>query len=247
MSQPFLRKGGILLFWDAVWQAAAFMIDNSILFVSPIDVIRAFLSLIPSSDFWISIGCSFGKISMGFLGAFFSGMMQTFGEKSSQNYLVVYWEESQEAGNTIRLMEEDGTILGEYGPPKAFDTAIISVPGLEEGKIYQVSTGEGENQTHEIKISGVETVSGTAGGREGGGGRPEGGRWPEGGRPEGGKPEGERWPEGGRLEGGKPEGEKWPEGGRPESREERWPEGKRPEGGRRPEGGEPPVEESLPE
>ncbi len=74
MSQPFLRKGGILLFWAAVWQAAAFMIDNSILFVSPIDVIRAFLSLIPSSDFWISIGCSFGKISMGFLGAFFSGM-----------------------------------------------------------------------------------------------------------------------------------------------------------------------------
>lgn len=176
-----------------------------------------------------------------------SGMMQTFGEKSSQNYLVVYWEESQEAGNTIRLMEEDGTILGEYGPPKAFDTAIISVPGLEDGKTYQVSTGEGENQTHEIKISGVETVSGTAGGREGGGGRPEGGRWPEGGRPEGGKPEGERWPEGGRPEGGKPEGEKWPEGGRPESREERWPERKRPEGGRRPEGGEPPVEESLPE
>ena len=108
-----------------------------------------------------------------------SGMMQTFGEKSTQNYLVVYWEESQEAGSIIRLMEEDGTVLGEYGPEKAFDTAIISVPGLEEGRKYRVRTGEKEEDEKEIEVTGGETVLGTArGGREGGK-RPEDRRWPE--------------------------------------------------------------------
>ncbi len=111
-----------------------------------------------------------------------SGMMQTFGEKSTQNYLVVYWEESQEAGSIICLMEEDGTVLGEYGPEKAFDTAIISVPGLEEGRKYRVRTGEKEEEEKEIEITGVETVWGTArGGREGGK-RPGDRRWPEGDR-----------------------------------------------------------------
>ena len=74
MSKPILRKTGILLFWAAIWQVAALAIDNPILFVSPLDVGKSFFSLIPSPGFWISIGRSFGKISLGFLAAFFCGI-----------------------------------------------------------------------------------------------------------------------------------------------------------------------------
>lgn len=74
MSKPILRKAGILLFWAAIWQVAALAIDNPILFVSPLDVGKSFFSLIPSPGFWISIGRSFGKISLGFLAAFFCGI-----------------------------------------------------------------------------------------------------------------------------------------------------------------------------
>lgn len=69
------RKVLILLFWLAVWQAADLMIDNTIVFVGPMDVIRSFLVLLPDPDFWLSIARSFGRISLGFLAAFLSGIL----------------------------------------------------------------------------------------------------------------------------------------------------------------------------
>ena len=103
-----------------------------------------------------------------------SGMMQTFGSDSVQNYLVVHWEEGKKAGDVIRLTDQKGEVLGEYAPEKDFDAAIISVPGLESGSVYQVQTesSQGENETVEIEVAGVETVYGTSAGRMGGhGGR----------------------------------------------------------------------------
>lgn len=69
------RKVLILLFWLAVWQAADLMIDNTIVFVGPMDVIRSFLVLLPDPEFWLSIARSFGRISLGFLAAFLSGIL----------------------------------------------------------------------------------------------------------------------------------------------------------------------------
>ena len=55
-------------------------------------------------------------------------------------------------------------MLGEYAPEKNFDTAILSVPGLENGSVYQIvsesSNGE-ENEIIEMQVTGVETVYGT--------------------------------------------------------------------------------------
>lgn len=69
------RRIAIIIFWITVWQLASLLIDNSIVFVGPSDVIRAFSLLIPEAGFWISIASSFGKISVGFLSGFLCGIL----------------------------------------------------------------------------------------------------------------------------------------------------------------------------
>lgn len=125
-----------------------------------------------------------------------AGMMQTFGEASTQNYLVVYYEEPQEAGTGISLADGDGKLLGSYTPEKAYEAVIISVPELAVGNTYSVTAGE--KQT-EVTVEGMETVSGTpasGGGRRGMGGHGGMRRPGEGERPEPGmRPEGMEPPE----------------------------------------------------
>ncbi len=70
-----LRKILIILFWIAAWQLAGMLIQNDIIFAGPGDVIRSFLILVPTADFWCSIGWSFGKISLGFCLAFVLGVL----------------------------------------------------------------------------------------------------------------------------------------------------------------------------
>lgn len=55
-----------------------------------------------------------------------SGMMQIFSEESTQNYLVVYYTEKQEAGTAVQLQSADGTVLAEYAPGKDFTAVILS-------------------------------------------------------------------------------------------------------------------------
>lgn len=65
----------IILFWAALWQTTSVFIQNDIIFAGPADVVRSFFLLIPTADFWLSIGHSFAKISIGFCAAFFSGIL----------------------------------------------------------------------------------------------------------------------------------------------------------------------------
>ncbi|MCI9283563.1 MAG: ABC transporter permease subunit [Lachnospiraceae bacterium] len=69
-----IRKIVILLFWVAIWQTAAQLIDNSIVFVGPYPVLCALFNLLPTPGFWLSVGSSLGKISLGFLAAFLCGL-----------------------------------------------------------------------------------------------------------------------------------------------------------------------------
>lgn len=69
------RKTLIFFFWLIVWQLAALLIDNSILMAGPWEVIQACFHLMPEKSFWLSIAHSFGKISAGFLLAFFGGIL----------------------------------------------------------------------------------------------------------------------------------------------------------------------------
>lgn len=72
---PRCRKTAIFFFWLSFWQLTALLIDNSILMAGPWEVIQAFFHLMPEKSFWLSIAVSFGKISAGFLLAFFSGIL----------------------------------------------------------------------------------------------------------------------------------------------------------------------------
>ncbi len=74
MPRHNMRKCLIILFWIAVWQFASLLIPNRIVFVGPWDVLHAFGALLPTGDFWRSVGYSFFRISLGFGSAFLCGI-----------------------------------------------------------------------------------------------------------------------------------------------------------------------------
>lgn len=104
-----------------------------------------------------------------------SGMFQDFGQNAEQNYLVVYYDEKQEAGTKVTLTDENGTELAAYAPEKSFDVVLITSPELETGMTCQLATGE---DVLELTIEETVTTSGTPsrGGFGGRGGGPGGGR-----------------------------------------------------------------------
>ncbi len=71
----WLKKCFVLLFWLALWQAAAAAVGNSILLVGPADVVITLFSQAVTPDFWRSILGSFSKISLGFFLAFCAGIL----------------------------------------------------------------------------------------------------------------------------------------------------------------------------
>lgn len=73
-SKRTWRRPLIILFWIAVWQLTAGAVDNHIIIVGPWETALSLGRLIPSMEFWRSIGTSFGKISLGFLTAFGAGL-----------------------------------------------------------------------------------------------------------------------------------------------------------------------------
>lgn len=154
-----------------------------------------------------------------------AGMMQTFSEDSEQIMFMVYYGESQETGRQISLADEKGNELLSYEPGKAFECILISVPGLEQGKEYTLTTG---TQTQEIRAEGVLNLVGEKpvgrgmGGFNGGRGGPE------------------AFPGDGRKRPGEAPGEVQ----RPEQEGEALGKGRRPEMGREAlgKGGQPEVE-----
>lgn len=70
-----LKTCMIWLFWAALWQAAHLVIQNDVIFVGPLDMIRSLADLLPQASFWQTLLHSFFKISAGFLLAFSVGIL----------------------------------------------------------------------------------------------------------------------------------------------------------------------------
>ena len=70
-----LKKIGIFLFWLILWQILSSSINNSIIFVGPADVLASLAAQITTPEFWKTIGLSSFRIFIGFLSAFFCGIM----------------------------------------------------------------------------------------------------------------------------------------------------------------------------
>ena len=64
--KTLLRRAGAVLFWLAVWQAAAMAVGQEVFLVSPVQALRCLLRLLPQADFWHRVGFSAGRILLGF-------------------------------------------------------------------------------------------------------------------------------------------------------------------------------------
>lgn len=75
------RKALSVLFWLALWQAAALVIGNQILLVGPWEVWKFLVSSLDDPGFWLRILQSWSRIGIGFAGAFILGIV--FGSLAS--------------------------------------------------------------------------------------------------------------------------------------------------------------------
>lgn len=69
------KKAAAVIFWLIIWQAAAMVMKNSIIFVGPADMLRSLWEQMSGREFWLSVGNSVLKIMGGFLAAFFSAVL----------------------------------------------------------------------------------------------------------------------------------------------------------------------------
>ena len=70
-----LRGLLIALFWLGIWQAASMLVGKPVLFASPIDTVRALLTLLPTADFWLAVLGSLERIALGFFLALIFGLL----------------------------------------------------------------------------------------------------------------------------------------------------------------------------
>ena len=68
-----------------------------------------------------------------------SGMAMGLNEDSSQGWILYNLEQKQQAGTGFSLTDEDGTVLAEQTPQKAYQSILISVPELAAGKSYTLT------------------------------------------------------------------------------------------------------------
>lgn len=73
-DKRWLRYLVVAVFWLGLWQAASLALPK-LLFAGPAQTVQSLFSMVGSADFWLSIGCSIGKIAGGFVLAFALGCL----------------------------------------------------------------------------------------------------------------------------------------------------------------------------
>lgn len=123
-----------------------------------------------------------------------SGMVQNFGEGSTQGAILVNTSAQNAAGSDIILLDSEGKELVAWTMQKSYNSVVISAPEIKAGSSYTVKTGDISTA---VTMEGL--IYGEGGGFGGGQGFRKGERpgFQKGERPEGmpEHPEGER-PEG---------------------------------------------------
>ncbi len=66
-----------------MWQAAAVAVHRDFLLASPMQVARTLVTLLPTGDFWATIGWSLGRITLGFTGAVVLGAVLAISSAAS--------------------------------------------------------------------------------------------------------------------------------------------------------------------
>lgn len=86
MKNKKIRAAIVIIFWLFIWQIVSMVIDQELLFASPIIVAKTLFQLLFQTEFWLSVFCSFLKISFGFLIGFVTGIIVGI---LAHNYVLV--------------------------------------------------------------------------------------------------------------------------------------------------------------
>jgi len=69
-----------------------------------------------------------------------SGMAENFGSASTQGSILLSFS-AQEAGSTVTITDESGTVLASCTPSKAYNSVLISTEALKVGGTYTITAG----------------------------------------------------------------------------------------------------------
>lgn len=101
-----------------------------------------------------------------------SGMAQNFGDTSTQGSILVSVD-SQGAGSTVSLTDQNSAVLATWEAPKSFNSVLISCPDLTVGSTYTVTAGTAQTEVtlDSLIYGGGSMQPGQMGGMGGMGGR----------------------------------------------------------------------------
>ncbi|MBN2176096.1 MAG: ABC transporter permease subunit [Demequinaceae bacterium] len=74
----------VVAFWVAVWQVIAWSVGRDFILASPVAVVERLIELVPTWDFWTTIGLSLFRITLGFalaavVGSFLAALAAAYG------------------------------------------------------------------------------------------------------------------------------------------------------------------------
>lgn len=98
------------------------------------------------------------------------GMAQNMGKDSTQGSILISTG-NQQAGTVVEVSDSEGNVLASYTAPKAYNSVVVSAPGMEKGGTYTVKAG---SFTEEITLTDIIYGEGMQWG-PGPGGMPGGG------------------------------------------------------------------------
>lgn len=122
-KMDFWKKTAAVLFWIAVWQIAAVIMKDSIVFVGPMGMLRSLWSQMNGKEFWLSVGNSIVKIMGGFLAAFFSAVL------TAGIAFRVQW---------LKILLEPVIQLAKSVPVASFVVLLLILAGSENLSIFIV-------------------------------------------------------------------------------------------------------------
>lgn len=74
-TKNILTRALAVLFWLGVWQALSMIVGQEILLVSPVSAVYTLFQLMGTSEFYMAVCNSFGRILLGFVLALFLGIV----------------------------------------------------------------------------------------------------------------------------------------------------------------------------
>lgn len=93
------------------------------------------------------------------------GMSQSVSDVSTENAVLMFFDEVQAAGSTIKLLDQTGNVIGEHTAAKTYQTFVFASEDLEIGQTYSFTVDDVVVETFEMTqahmLTGNETMVAT--------------------------------------------------------------------------------------